>query len=117
MIPTSERTWILHHESPYGGSSPVKDLGPGNIFDVVNCISIPEQDGKSTSERIKAVNRNLSMLNPAYDSIDSMTAALNQLTQKDIKYEALPIILARMMHLTGSGVNIKTSCAGSETRC
>ncbi|KAI1359283.1 SGNH hydrolase-type esterase domain-containing protein [Xylaria arbuscula] len=100
MKPTADRTWIMHHESPYGSSFPMKE---GNFFDVVDSILIPDKAGKSTAEQIKAVNANLSALNPAYDSIVSMTAALDQLAQTDAKYEALPIVWARMMHLKSPG--------------
>lgn len=101
--PTDERTWISVHESAYGDSFPLNISESGNLFDVVDSILIPEKDGKSTAEQIKAVNGDLYVLNSAYDSTDSMTAALNELAQKDAKYEALPIVWGRMMHPKSAG--------------
>ncbi|KAK5624965.1 hypothetical protein RRF57_000681 [Xylaria bambusicola] len=103
MMPTAQRTWFQHHESPYGSSFPVKESDRGNFFDVIDSILIPEKDGKSTAEQIKAVNGDLSELSSAYDSINSMTNALIMLAQQDTKYKDFPIFWARMMHPKGSG--------------
>ncbi|KAI0903680.1 SGNH hydrolase-type esterase domain-containing protein [Ustulina deusta] len=102
-MPIDQRTWIIHYGSPYGDPSSIDGLGPGTLFDVVDSILIPPKDGKSTTDQIQAVNGNLSALSSAYDSVDSMTAVLNQLAQEDTKYGILPIAWARIMHPKGSG--------------
>lgn len=97
-FPTDERTWLIHYTSPYGDSASSGGLGPGTLFDIVDSVLIPPKDGKSTSDQIKVVNGNLSALNPAYGSIDSMTSALNKLAEQDAKYESLPIMWERILH-------------------
>jgi hypothetical protein len=101
--PTGSRTWFIHYNSPFQNPSSATGLGAGNFFDQANSILIPPKDGKSTEDQIKAVNGNLSMINPAYNSVDSMTAALRKLGQDNPKYQVLPITWARMMHPKGSG--------------
>lgn len=97
-LPTDERTWLINYASTYGDSASSGGLGPGTLFDIVDSVLIPPTDGKSTLDQIKAVNGNLSLLNSAYESIDSMTASLNKLAQKDAKYDSLPVAWARLMH-------------------
>ncbi|KAI1420267.1 SGNH hydrolase-type esterase domain-containing protein [Xylaria sp. FL1777] len=105
MMPIDQRTWFIHYESPYGDPSSLKALGSGTFFDVVDSILIPPKDGKSTADQIKTVKGNLTALNAAYGSVDSMTAALNQLARADAKYGVLPICWTRLMHPKGSGYN------------
>jgi len=52
---------------------------------------------------VVAVNGNRSQINPAYNDVDSMTAALTKLGQDDPKYQVLPITWIRVMHPKGSG--------------
>ncbi|KAI0520844.1 SGNH hydrolase-type esterase domain-containing protein [Xylaria bambusicola] len=103
MMPTADRTWFHHHKSPYGGLLPVKETNQSNFFDVVDSILIPEKDGKTTDDQIKAVNGNLSKLNSAYDNISSMKNALINLAQQDARYKDFPMLWARIMHPKGSG--------------
>ncbi|TGJ86909.1 hypothetical protein E0Z10_g1911 [Xylaria hypoxylon] len=102
-LPTDQRTWLIHYDSPYGDSSSVRASNSGHFFDMVDSILIPPRDGKSTADQIKEVNGNLSVLNSAYDSVDSMAASLSQLAQQDAKYRFLPLTWARTMHSKGSG--------------
>ncbi|KAI1298001.1 SGNH hydrolase-type esterase domain-containing protein [Xylaria venustula] len=115
-MPIDQRTWIIHHGSPYGDSSIVKGSTAGTFFDVVDSILIPSKDGRSTAEQIKEVNGNLSALNPAYNNVSSMTSALNQLALADAKYEKLPISWARIMHPKGSGYKQVSSAVIDEVR-
>lgn len=64
---------------------------------------IPPKDGISTEDQINAVGGDLSQINPAYNDVDSMTAALEKLGQDDPKYQMLPITWIRVMHPKGSG--------------
>ena len=75
-------------------------LGVGSFFDQVNSILIPPTDGKSTEDQIKDVGGDLSKINPAYNDVDSMTAALENLGQDDPKYQVLP---TTWIHPKGSG--------------
>ncbi|KAI1113551.1 SGNH hydrolase-type esterase domain-containing protein [Nemania sp. NC0429] len=102
-LPTDERTWFMNYASPYGDSASSERLGPGTFFDIVDSILIPPKDGKSTSDQIKEAKGNLSSLHSAYGSMDSMMASLNQLAQRDVKYEHLPVIWSRILHPNGSG--------------
>ncbi|KAI1274942.1 SGNH hydrolase-type esterase domain-containing protein [Xylaria sp. FL0933] len=101
-MPTDQRTWIIHHGSPYGDSL-TNYSGFDTFFDVVDSILIPPKDGKSTAEQIKAVNGDLSAINSAYNSVYNMTSALNRLAQGDAKYASLPVTWNRIMHPKGSG--------------
>jgi len=88
--PTGSRTWFIHYNSPFQNPSSATGLGAGNFFDQANSILIPPKDGKSTEDQIKAVNGNLSMINPAYNSVDSMTAALRKLGQDNPQVPSAP---------------------------
>lgn len=101
--PIDSRTWFIHYDSPWENPSSVTGLGTGNFFDQVNSILIPPKGGKSTADQITAVNGNLSQINPAYNDVDSMTAALQKLGQDDVKYQVLPVTWLRVMHPKGSG--------------
>ncbi|KAI1171545.1 SGNH hydrolase-type esterase domain-containing protein [Nemania sp. FL0916] len=102
-LPIDQRTWLIHHGSPYGDMSFSGGSGPSTFFDMVDSILIPPKDGKSTMDQIKAANGSLSSINPAYGNISSMTAALNKLAQQDAKYANLPTIWARIMYPKSSG--------------
>ncbi|KAF2970843.1 hypothetical protein GQX73_g2800 [Xylaria multiplex] len=102
-MPIDKRTWFIHHGAPYGNSSSLGGSNSSTFFDIVDSILVPPKGGKSTVDQIKATNGNLSMLNSAYTSIDSMTASLGHLAQQDAKYADLPVIWARIMHPTSSG--------------
>ena len=101
--PIDSKTWFIHYDSPYTNPSTVTGLGTGNFFDQVNSILIPSTDGNSTEDQIKAVGGDLSKINPAYNDVDSMTAALEKLGQDDPKYQVLPTTWIRVMHPKGSG--------------
>lgn len=101
--PVDSKTWFIHYDSPYQNAASATGLGAGNFFDQVNSILIPPKDGKSTDDQIKAVDGDLSKINPAYNGVDSMTAALKKLGQDDPKYQVLPLTWTRMMHPKGSG--------------
>ena len=101
--PTDSKTWFIHYDSPHVNPSSVIGLGGGNFFDQVNSILIPPKDGKSTEDQIKAVDGDLSKINPAYNNVDSMTAALTKLGEDNAKYLPLPITWIRVMHPKGSG--------------
>ena len=101
--PIDSKTWFIHYDSPYTNPSAVTGLGTGSFFDQVNSILIPPTDGKSTEDQIKAVGGDLSKINPAYNDVDSMTAALEKLGQDDPKYQVLPITWIRVLHPKGSG--------------
>lgn len=101
--PIDPKTWFIHYDSPYENPSSVTGFGAGNFFDQVNSVLIPTKDNVSTEDQIKAVGGNLSKINPAYNDVDSMTAALQKLGQDDPKYQVLPITWIRIMHPKGSG--------------
>ena len=101
--PIDSKTWFIHYDSPYMNPSAVTGLGAGTFFDQVNSILIPPTDGNSTEDQIKAVGGDLSKINPAYNDVDSMTAALEKLGQDDPKYQVLPTTWIRVMHPKGSG--------------
>jgi hypothetical protein len=101
--PIDQRTWFIHYDSPYENPSSATGLGSGTFFDQVDSILIPPKDGQSTEDQIKAANGNLSAINSAYDSVDSMTTALEKLAQDDASYQVLPITWIRIMHPKGSG--------------
>ncbi|TVY27287.1 Lipase [Lachnellula hyalina] len=102
--PIDPKTWFIHYQSPYKDSSTITGFGSGSFFDQVDSILIPEKNGVSTADQLTAVNGNASAINPAYDSVDSMTAALTKLGQDDPdKYSVLPITWIRIMHPKGSG--------------
>ena len=101
--PIDARTWFIHYDSPYENPSSVTGLSTGSIFDQVDSVLIPPLNGQSTEDQIKAVNGDLAKINPAYNDVDSMTAALTQLAQDDVKYQVLPITWIRVMHPKGSG--------------
>ena len=103
VSPIGDRTWFIHYDSPYQNPSTVTGFGTGSFFDQVNSVLIPEKDGKSTADQIKDVDGDLSKINPAYNDVDSMTAALTKLAQDDVKYQVLPITWIRVMHPKGSG--------------
>ena len=69
----------------------------------MNSVLIPPKNGQSTADQIKAVDGDLAKINPAYNNMDSMTAALTKLAQDDVKYQVLPITWIRVMHPKGSG--------------
>lgn len=103
--PISERTWFIHEHSPYYSDPAAAPPGfsGSSFFDQVNSILIPAKDGKSTEDQIKEVGGNLAAIHPAYESVDTMTAALGKLAQDDPKYQLIPIIYARVMHPKGAG--------------
>jgi hypothetical protein len=106
--PIDTKTWFIHYESPYENPASVTGLGASNssFFEQVDSILIPPKDGKSTADQIKAVNGDLSKLNPAYNNVDSMTAALTKLGEDDPKLQMLPITWIRVMHPKGSGYEV-----------
>ena len=101
--PIDARTWFIHYNSPYENPSSVSGFSTGSFFDQVDSVLIPPLNGQSTEDQIKAVNGNLTKINPAYNDVDSMTAALTKLAQDDVKYQVLPITWTRVMHPKGSG--------------
>ena len=101
--PIDARTWFIHYDSPYENPSSVTGLSTGSFFDQVNSVLIPPKNGQSTADQIKAVDGDLAKINPAYNDVDSMTAALTKLAQDDVKYQVLPITWIRVMHPKGSG--------------
>ena len=101
--PIDARTWFIHYDSPYENPSSVTGLSTGSFFDQVNSVLIPPKNGQSTADQIKAVDGDLAKINPAYNDVDSMTAALTKLAQDDVKYQILPITWIRVMHPKGSG--------------
>ena len=101
--PTQDRTWFIHYNSPYKNPTSVTGLSTGTFFDQVDSVLIPPKNGQSTADQIKAVNGNLTQINPAYNDVDSMTAALTKLAQDDVQYQMLPITWIRVMHPKGSG--------------
>ncbi|RWA05984.1 hypothetical protein EKO27_g9124 [Xylaria grammica] len=107
--PTDQRTWFIHPSSPYQDFSSTGGSTTGSFFDLVDSILIPPKDGKSTADQIKAAKGDPSALNPAYDSMDSMTESLNELAQKDPMYAALPVSWARIMHPKGAGYQAMSS--------
>ena len=78
-------------------------MGAGTFFDQVNAILIPEKDGKSTEDQIKAVDGDLAKLHPAYTNEETMLQTLKKLGKDDVKYQVLPDTWARVMHPKGSG--------------
>ena len=101
--PIDARTWFIHYNSPYENPSSATGLSTGSFFDQVDSVLIPPKNGQSTADQIKAVNGNLTQINPAYNDVDSMTAALTKLAQDDVQYQMLPITWIRIMHPKGSG--------------
>ncbi|KAI1375831.1 SGNH hydrolase-type esterase domain-containing protein [Hypoxylon crocopeplum] len=101
--PIDQRTWFIHYQSPYPSHFSATEFDNRTFFEVVDSILIPPKDGKSTEEQIQAVNGDLAALNPAYESVDSMTAALEQLAQSNDEFVPLPITWTRLMHPKGSG--------------
>ena len=72
------------------------------FFDQANSVLIPPENGQSTAYQIKAVYGYLAKINPAYNDVDSITAALTDLAQDNVTYQWLPVTWARMMHPKGS---------------
>lgn len=101
--PIGDRTWFIHYESPYVDKDTVTGIGNGSFFEQLDSVLIPPKNGQSTADQIRAVNGNVSRINPAYKDTDSMTAALQKLAQDDVKYQLLPITWIRMMHPKGFG--------------
>ena len=101
--PIEARTWFIHYDTEYKNPASATGFANGSFFDQVDSILIPPKNGQSTSDQIRAVNGNLSQINPAYTDTDSMTAALQKLAQDDVKYQILPITWLRIMHPKGSG--------------
>ncbi|MCJ1376928.1 hypothetical protein MMC17_000018 [Xylographa soralifera] len=87
--PIDARTWFIHYDSPF--------------FDQVNSVLIPPKNGQSTADQITAVDGDLAKINPVYNDVDSMTAALTKLAQDDVKHQVLPMTWIRVMHPEGSG--------------
>jgi hypothetical protein len=100
--PIEARTWFIHYDSPYENPS-VTGHGNGSFFDQVDSVLIPPKNGQSTADQIKAVDGNLAKINPAYNDMDSMTAALTKLAKDDATYSWLPMAFLRVMHPKGSG--------------
>ena len=101
--PIDARTWFIHYNSPYQNPSSATGLSTGSFFDQVDSVLIPPVNGQSTADQIKAVDGDLAKINPAYNDVDSMTAALTNLAQDNVTYQWLPVTWARIMHPKGSG--------------
>lgn len=72
---------------------------------------IPVKDGKSTVDQIKAVNGDVSKINPAYKDSASMNAALTKLANDDHTLSWIPVTWSRVMHPKGSGYTVMSDSA------
>lgn len=101
--PIDAKTWFIHYNSPYENPASATGIKGSSFFDQVDSILIPPKNGISTADQISGVNGNLSQLNPAYNDVDSMAAALTTLGQDNQTLAMLPLTWIRIMHPKGSG--------------
>jgi hypothetical protein len=106
--PIDAKTWFIHYESPYDNPTSVTGLGSSNEswFDLVDSILIPPKNGKSTADQLSAVDGNASLINPAYNTPETMTAALTQLATDNATLTMLPVTWERIMHPKGAGYEV-----------
>ena len=101
--PTEARTWFIHYQTPYLLSTGTAST-PEKYIKAVDAALIPPKNGISTEDQLKAVGGEYSKINPAYQNLDSVIAAMDQLAANNPdEYGIWPITWTRVMHPKGPG--------------